>query len=230
MTRSIAVGISLRCLPEQGAVGAEHQRRAVQGAAVPLDHADDEVDGVVPGHRADGLGGRSGHVDGALEQAAELVTPLGGPHADADAEIVALGIPGDVRLGEDDEFGPLLGRIRREVGELLERPGGVEQDGGRLHDGHPHRPGAYDHRIGWVTRHRSSSERGSLPSRRTGLRFICRRVAPRGRAPDATGTMPQSRQQRSPGVSLMHGAGSPARRAGPSGRWHRTGGDGRPGR
>ena len=163
MTRSIAVGISLRCLPEQGAVGAEDERRAVQRPAVPLDHADDEMDGVVSGHRADGLGRLSGHLDGALEEAAEFVTPLRGPHPDADAEIVPLGIPGDERLGEDDEFGPLSGRIRREIGELLERLAGVEQDGSRLHDGHPHRLGAYSHRIGRITRHPSSSERKFAP-------------------------------------------------------------------
>jgi ADP-ribose pyrophosphatase YjhB (NUDIX family) len=48
--------------------------------------------------------------------------------------IVPLGIPGDVRLGKDDEFGPVLDRIRRESGELLKRPASVEMDGSRRHD------------------------------------------------------------------------------------------------
>ena len=78
MTRSIAVGISLRCLPSSGAVRPEDQRRAVQRPAVPLDHADDEMDGAVLGDLADELGGRPRHFDGALEESAEFLTPLGG--------------------------------------------------------------------------------------------------------------------------------------------------------
>ena len=109
MTRSIAVGISLRCLPRRVPSGPNIS--AVQYRVPPSRSTTPTTRWTAwsLADRADGLGGLSGHFDGALEEAAELLTPLGGPQADADAEVVPLGIPGDERLGEDDEFGPPSG-------------------------------------------------------------------------------------------------------------------------
>ena len=74
------------------------------------------MNGVGFGCLADRKSGRSGHFDGILEELAKVVTPSRGPQSNADAEIVPLRITGDKRLGEDNEFGPLLSRICREVG------------------------------------------------------------------------------------------------------------------
>ena len=130
----------LAVLAEQGAVRPEDRRRAVERPALPLDHADHEMDAVVPGDGADPIGRRSRHLDGALEVAAELVPTLWRADAEGDAEVVALGVAADERFGEDDEFRPLLGGVGGEFGEFLERPGGVEQDRGRLNHGDTHRP------------------------------------------------------------------------------------------
>jgi len=74
---------------------------------------------VIPGDRPDHLGRRSRYFDGALEVAAELVPAVRGADAEGDAEVVSLRIAADERFGEDDQFGPLLGGIGGEVGELL---------------------------------------------------------------------------------------------------------------
>src|SRR4051794_8602722 len=62
----------LALLTEQGAVRPEDEAGAGERPAVPLDYADDEVNAVVSGPRAEELGCRSRHLDGALEQAAEI--------------------------------------------------------------------------------------------------------------------------------------------------------------
>ena len=77
MTRSIAVGISFRCLPSSRPSGPKIS--AVQYSVPPSRSTtpDDEMDGAVLGDRADELGGRPRHFDGALEESAEFLTPLG---------------------------------------------------------------------------------------------------------------------------------------------------------
>src|ERR1700722_17425679 len=78
-----------------------------------------------------------GTFDGVLEEETEGVTAFGCSDADADAEVVAFGVAADERLREDDQSGLLACGVGREVGVLLERSLGVEQDRSRLHDGHP---------------------------------------------------------------------------------------------
>jgi len=107
-------------LAEQHPVRAEQQGRAVQRSSFPLDHPDDEMERVVLGNLAEEFAGASRNFDSVLEISAKDLTALWGANADADAEIVTLGIATDERLGKNDEFSPLSGRICRERSEFLE--------------------------------------------------------------------------------------------------------------
>ena len=81
----------------------------------------------------------TGHVDGAVEVAAELVAALGRAAAHPDAEVEALGIGRDERLGKDHELRALSRGARREVADPGYRGVCVEHHGRALHDGGDHR-------------------------------------------------------------------------------------------
>ena len=61
--RSIAVGITLRCLPSEGAVGTDEQDRAVERPRGPLDHPDHEMDPMLVRDLAQEVDVGTGHVD-----------------------------------------------------------------------------------------------------------------------------------------------------------------------
>src|SRR3954451_3267089 len=98
-------------LAQQAPVRGEEKDRAGEGPAVALDDADDQVGGGPTGGLREGIGGRSGDVDGAVPVAAEPPAALGEAGADAGAEVQAARETGDERLGEDDELGARPGRL-----------------------------------------------------------------------------------------------------------------------
>jgi hypothetical protein len=81
-------------LAQQRPVLVEEEGRAVERAALPLHHPDDQAEVVPASRSSDGLGGRAGHLDGAVEVAAELLAALGGDRDGGLAELVRFVTPG----------------------------------------------------------------------------------------------------------------------------------------
>jgi len=90
-------------LAEQGAIGIEEERRAVDGAEFALDDADDDLQSGGGSGFADPVGFRPRHVYGRIEISAELVAPSVGPDADADVVEGTFGIRRHQRLGEQKD-------------------------------------------------------------------------------------------------------------------------------
>jgi hypothetical protein len=127
-----------------------HLRLAVEGAAVALDDADDQVSAGVAGG-GEGLDGWVRDIDGALPVAAEESAALGGARADAGAEIEPARVARDERLGEDDQLRAPRGGLGGEGLDPLQGAVTIEGDGGRLDDGGAddgHRDGLRSARIG----------------------------------------------------------------------------------
>jgi len=131
IARSIAVGISLRCLPSRCRRAEEERvqyRVPPSRSTTPTTRWTAWSLAIVPMSQSP-----LGHLDGALEERRNSSRPR-----DRNPTLTPKPCPW---IPETNASGrretALTGGIRREVGELLERFAGVEQDGGRLHDGHP---------------------------------------------------------------------------------------------
>ena len=127
--------------PEQPAIGTEDQRGAIQGSAVALDHADHQVQAVVPGDVADERDGRSRDFNRVVKEPAKLLPPLRRANPHADTEVVPLGITADERLGKDREFRPPSCRLAGQRGKFAQRPRRVKHARRRLNDRRPDRVG-----------------------------------------------------------------------------------------
>src|SRR5712664_3356001 len=75
-----------------------------------------------------------GHLDGAVEIAAELLAAFARAAAHHRAEIEPFGIGGDERLGKDGQLRSLTRRLRDEVAQLVERSRAIERHRSCLHD------------------------------------------------------------------------------------------------
>src|SRR5262249_47946051 len=126
-------------LAQQRAVGSEEQDGAVKSAAVALDDPDDKVKSTRSRRGADGLGRRTGYVDGTVVVATELLAPLVGPHPHASTKAEALGVSRDKRFGKDSQRGPAAGRIGGQVTQFLQGAADIENNRGGLYDGRPYR-------------------------------------------------------------------------------------------
>src|SRR5262245_3297664 len=102
-------------LAKQLSIWPKEQDRAIQRAAVALNHADNEVHYMLLGRAADRFGRRPGHFDGAVEIAAELFTPFGRSHSHSGPETEPLGIGRHKGLREDCKLGTLPSSIRCKV-------------------------------------------------------------------------------------------------------------------
>ena len=106
-------------LAEQQAIRSEDQCRAIERSAIPFDHADDKMEGMIPGDRSDEFGCWPRHLDSTFEKTAKLVSAFWGPNSDTHAEIMSLGVTADKCFGKDDKFGTLPGGVCCEVSEFL---------------------------------------------------------------------------------------------------------------
>src|SRR5207249_448393 len=128
-------GHQLAVLAQQPAVWTEEQGGAVEGAAVAFDHTDDKMKPVAVGGGPDDLGSLAGHIDGALEIAAELLTSFGRAHTHPGPEGKSFRVSGDEGFGEQDKLCALAGGVGGQVLELGQRSLDVEDDGSGLNDG-----------------------------------------------------------------------------------------------
>jgi hypothetical protein len=90
-------GHHLAVLAQQRPVRAEEEGRAVERAALALHHPDHQAEVVPAGRSSDGLGGRAGHLDGAVAVAAELLPALTGDRDGGLSELVRFVTPGGER-------------------------------------------------------------------------------------------------------------------------------------
>ena len=136
----------LAMFAKKSAVGSKEERGAVQGAAVALDDADHEMNVVFPRRFAESFRGRSGDLDGTRPVAAELFAALRRTAAHPRAEIQALWINGNKRLGKDRQGNAFARRFRRQPAGLFDtglriewnRAGLNYRSSKLLHDSLPH--------------------------------------------------------------------------------------------
>src|SRR5579872_402413 len=101
MSRSIAVGINLRCLPRNAPSGEKKQNRAVKCSAIAFNYADHEMHAMSLRHCTESFDGRSGNIHCAFVVAAKHRTAFERPHPDSCAEVESLGIAGNKSLRKD---------------------------------------------------------------------------------------------------------------------------------
>src|SRR5581483_5584448 len=125
----------LAMLAEIFPVGREEHRRAIQRAAIALDHAGDEIDLALARGLADRIERLAGDVDRIVPVALEVVASFLGARADDEAKIHPARIAADERFGEQDELRATARSVGGEVGELGDRAVALVLDRGCLHDG-----------------------------------------------------------------------------------------------
>jgi len=83
-------------------VGCEKQYGTVEGASVPLDDANDEVDAVASGGSAECVNCRTGNIYAALPKPTKVLTSLLGTRTDHRPEVESSRISRDERFGKED--------------------------------------------------------------------------------------------------------------------------------
>ena len=133
MTRSMAVGISLRCLPRYSPSGPKNTTVQYKVPRSPLDDSGDQIQSILARHLRDELHLRPGNGDRTFKIPPKLLPPVGRTPSDNHAKITPLGIPANERLRKQHNLSPGLPRRLGQLGKFFERPPRIEQHGPGLY-------------------------------------------------------------------------------------------------
>src|SRR5260370_9486430 len=109
----------LAMLAQVETVGCEEQCGTIEGASVPLDDANDEVDAVASGRSAECVNCRTGNIHAALPIPTKVFTALLGTRTDHRPEVESSWISRKESFGKEDQLRAFLRRLSRQTVHFL---------------------------------------------------------------------------------------------------------------
>src|SRR5579875_1016282 len=131
-------GHELAMLAQIAPLRREEQHATVQRPAISLDHANDQIDLLLPGNVGKDINRRAGDIDRTFPVATVLFTSLCRPIAHHCSKRQTSWIGRDKGFREDHELCSLAGSLLRQRPHFLQRTLTVKGDRSRLHHGGTH--------------------------------------------------------------------------------------------